>query len=104
MNSVSIPIRPCSRALAAAAATSGEVARGPVESRRTVWGCMWGGSVAGRAHRESGDPCPDGEYGPRDVERSETQEKPTPLVGYETVIFSSKAEYGVRLMVELGRQ
>jgi Rrf2 family transcriptional regulator, cysteine metabolism repressor len=30
--------------------------------------------------------------------------KPTALVGYEEMIFSSKAEYGVRLMVELGRQ
>jgi Rrf2 family transcriptional regulator, cysteine metabolism repressor len=33
------------------------------------------------------------------------REKPTTLVGFDfTMIFSSKAEYGVRLMVELGRQ
>src|ERR1700726_5053833 len=29
---------------------------------------------------------------------------PISLVGYGAMIFSSKAEYGVRLMVELGRQ
>jgi Rrf2 family protein len=29
---------------------------------------------------------------------------PTPVLGFSTMTFSSKAEYGVRLMVELGRQ
>jgi Rrf2 family transcriptional regulator, cysteine metabolism repressor len=30
--------------------------------------------------------------------------RPTALVGFRQMIFSSKAEYGVRLMIELGRQ
>src|SRR5918998_3544281 len=29
---------------------------------------------------------------------------PTPLVGLEAVFFTTKAEYGVRLLIELGRQ
>src|SRR5438874_819830 len=72
MNSVSIPRRPRSRAVAAAAATSAEVAS---------------------PHSSMNPPY-----------RAASSREPTALVGYEAMIFSSKAEYGVRFMVELGRQ
>jgi Rrf2 family protein len=40
----------------------------------------------------------------RSVSAADARGKPTCLVGFPQMIFSSKAEYGVRLMVELGRQ
>src|SRR6201996_499656 len=77
MNSVSMPNRPADRANAAASATSCDLAR--LASGTPLF--MRGPYRTGRA-----------------------RVKPTPLVGFSGMIFSSKAEYGVRLMIELGRQ
>src|ERR1700749_1842830 len=77
MNSVSMPNRPADRANAAAFATSSGLAR-----------LASGPPLFMRGPYRTGRP----------------RVKPTPLVGFSEMIFSSKAEYGVRLMIELGRQ
>jgi NTE family protein len=54
------------------------------------------GGPASRRRPGSASPRPEGSWAARG--------SPTSLVGLETMIFTTKAEYGVRLMVELGRQ
>src|SRR5690348_17300719 len=76
MNSVSMPKRPVARAMSAAWRMSADVASPPASIFQTLHG-----------------------------RRPAVSANPSPLVGFRPeMIFSSKAEYGVRLMIELGRQ
>src|SRR5580692_6997440 len=76
MNSVSIAKRPSARATATTEAISSELARDKRPTRQSY--------EIGEVRHKRGNP--------------------TAVVGFTPMIFSSKAEYGVRLMVELGRQ
>src|SRR3978361_1585655 len=75
MNSVSMPRRPCSRASELVRAISCADAKPPTATPVTLQAAP---------HAREG--------------------KPSLLVGFTAMFFPSKAEYGVRLMVELGRQ
>src|SRR5579875_2199351 len=125
MNSVSIPSRPARRAKAAASATAAEsasvcggacmtapyrLARGggggsraaaAAHARRRRLARGGGGSRAAAATARA----PAARGGRTRRPHVATPLTPSAMVGFEiTMIFSARAEYGVRLMVELGRQ